>query len=218
MRLRLTYSKTGSLRYTGHLDLHQVWERTVRRAGLPLAYTQGFHPTPRLQIAAALPLGFIGRQEVLDLWLTAPPPPGDLCLLLQAAAPPGLGILSIVQVDDKSPALQTQVESAEYLISFLEPPDSLALAAGVSQVLAAASLPRERRGKPYDLRPLLLSLELLPIDEAPAASQPAPGLSMRLAAREGATGRPEEVLAVLGLPLENARIERTRLIFKNAIE
>jgi radical SAM-linked protein len=218
MRLRITYSKIGSLRYTGHLDLHQVWERTVRRAGFPLAYTQGFHPTPRLQIAAALPLGFIGRQEVLDLWLNAPPPPGDLRQLLQSAAPPGLGILSIVQVDDKSPALQTQVEAAEYQLAFLEPVDPLTLAAGVAQVLAAESLPRQRRGKPYDLRPLLLSLALLPAAESPAADQSAPSLTMLLAAREGATGRPEEVLAVLGLPPENARIERTRLIFKNAIE
>jgi radical SAM-linked protein len=64
MRLRITFSKTGSLRYTGHLDLQTVWERTARRAGLPLAYTQGFHPGPRIQIASALPLGFIGHAEI----------------------------------------------------------------------------------------------------------------------------------------------------------
>ena len=69
MRLRITFSKSGTLRYTGHLDLQSIWERTVRRAGLPLAYTQGFHPSPKIQIASALPLGFIGSAEIVDVWL-----------------------------------------------------------------------------------------------------------------------------------------------------
>ena len=69
MRLRITFSKSGTLRYIGHLDLQSVWERTVRRAGLPLAYTQGFHPGPKIQLASALPLVFIGRAEVVDLWI-----------------------------------------------------------------------------------------------------------------------------------------------------
>ncbi len=69
MRLRITFSKSGSLRYTGHLDLHSIWERTVRRAGLPLSYTHGFHPGPKIQLASALPLGFIGCAEIVDLWL-----------------------------------------------------------------------------------------------------------------------------------------------------
>ena len=72
MRLRITFSKSGALRYTGHLDLHSLWERTVRRAGLPLAYTQGFHPGPKIQLASALPLGFVGRAEIVDMWINEP--------------------------------------------------------------------------------------------------------------------------------------------------
>ena len=68
MRLRLTFSKTGSLRYTGHLDLHTIWERTIRRAGLPLAYTQGFHPGPKIQIASALAAGF--HRPWLRSWIS----------------------------------------------------------------------------------------------------------------------------------------------------
>ncbi|MDP3186130.1 MAG: TIGR03936 family radical SAM-associated protein, partial [Anaerolineales bacterium] len=64
--MRITFSKTGALRYTGHLDLQRIWERTARRAGLPLVYSQGFHPQPKIQIAAALPLGFSGRAELVD--------------------------------------------------------------------------------------------------------------------------------------------------------
>jgi hypothetical protein len=66
-------------------------------------------------------------------------------------------------------------------------------------------MPRERRGKMYDLRPLMEELKLLSNDK----------IFMRLAAREGATGRPEEVLDVLGIAFEETRIERTRLIFQS---
>lgn len=205
MRLRITYAKTGSLRYTGHLDLHRVWERTIRRAGLPLAYTQGFHPGPRLSIASALPLGFVGRAEIMDIWLKEEAPPERPYKdLLQPAAPPGLVLLSVEPVDDHLPALQTQIVSAEYEVTLLEAGSGSGLEQRVADLLAAASLPRERRGKPYDLRPLVLSLEC----------KGDLSLRMTLSASEGATGRPEEVLDVLGIPVEDAHIERVRLNLK----
>lgn len=209
MRIRVTFSKTGSLRFIGHLDLHQVWERTARRAGLPLAYTQGFHPGPKIQIAAALPLGFSGRAEVVDLWLNEMSEITSRSYkdLLQSAAPPGLTILSVKEVDERAPALQTQVVAAEYEVSLTEAGLGSALAERLAALLAKASIPRERRGKAYDLRPLILSLEYRGLS-----------LQMVLSAREGATGRPEEVLAELGIPPEAARIERTRLILKDEVE
>jgi uncharacterized protein (DUF2344 family) len=235
MRLRITFSKSGALRYTGHLDLQTTWERTIRRAGLPLAYTQGFHPGPRIQIASALPLGFIGRAEIVDIWLQEPAPtdnvgaglvpaqddhvpahltaPGEHELRLYAdilgsAAPPGLTLLSVEQVDEAGPALQMQVDSAEYEVTLLEPLDEVELAKRLAAVLNAESLPRERRGKAYNLRPLIEELSIMP---APLQGR----VFMRLAARAGATARPEEVLDVLGIPFETTRIERTRLILKS---
>jgi radical SAM-linked protein len=209
MRLRITFSKSGPLRYSGHLDLHTIWERTVRRAGLPLAYTQGFHPGPRLQLASALPLGIIGRAEIVDIWINdnTQPLEGRFKEVLQSAAPPGLVIVSIVEVDDRAPALQTMVVAAEYEITLLDPVARQTLEAKISSLLEAASLPRERRGKPYDLRPLIESLSLLPED----AGGP-PRLHMRLASRQGATGRPEEVLDALGIAGGITRIERTCLV------
>ena len=236
MRLRITFSKNGALRYAGHLDLQTTWERTVRRAGLPLAYTHGFHPGPRIQIASALPLGFIGRAEIVDIWLDEPvgaalvAAQGDQSPqnggegrpykdVLQSAAPPGLTILSAQPVDEGSPALQTQVASAEYEVTLLDPVDEVELAKNLAAVLVAKSLPRERRGKMYDLRPLIEELSLTPLCLSPDFSQKwgeleggQLGIFMRLAARSGATGRPEEVLDVLGVPPDTARIERTRLI------
>lgn len=212
MRLRITFAKAGALRYTGNLDLHRIWERTTRRAGLPLAYTHGFHPGPRIQIAAALPLGFLGRAELVDLWLEEEDgqnwQPGELAARLQAAAPSGLQISHLERVAEPSPALQTLVEACEYEVILLEPAPDPDVRERVDRLLSSPCLPRERRGKTYDLRPLVLALEAL---EGPEFRT----LRMRLAAREGSTGRPEEVLVELGLSPESARIERTQLIFRS---
>jgi radical SAM-linked protein len=205
MRLRIIFSKSSSLRYTGHLDLHVVWERTVRRAGLPLSYTQGFHPGPKIQIASALPLGFIGRCEIVDIWLDSDALDPHTASMLQSSAPPGLGILSVEAVDERGPALQTQVASAEYEINLLDPLEASDLSERIAKLLQADTLLRQRRGKPYDLRPLVEDLQLKSLAGAN-------GLFMRLSARNGATGRPEEVLDCLEIPFENTRIERTRLI------
>ena len=203
MRIRITFSKVGALRYTGHLDLHRLWERAARRAELPLAYSQGFHPQPKLNIAAALPLGFSSRCEMLDMRLEHDIPLEGLKERLQETLPTGIQVSSIEQVDERAPALQTQVTAAEYEVILTEPVDGSDLKRRIDSVMGSDSIPRERRGKSYDLRPLMESLELLA--EGP--------IFMRLSAREGATGRPEEVLDVLGIAFEGTRIERTRLIF-----
>ncbi len=213
MRLRLTFAKQGALRYTGHLDVQRIWERTVRRAGLPLAYTHGFRPRPKIQLASALPLGFASRAEIVDVWLEEDLSPDEaLRARLQENAPPGLEILRLERVDDRAPALQNQLRAAEYEVTLLDAPPEPELDRRVRAVLEAGSLPRTRRGKTYDLRPLIESLRLLPPD-----AQGRPRLAMRLAAREGATGRPDEVLAALSIPLHAARVERVGLIFEPQI-
>lgn len=208
MRLRIRFSKTDSLRYIGHLDLQRVWERTVRRAGLPLVYSQGFHPQPKIQIASALPLGFIGHEEIVDIWLedsiAATTSNSEIGNRLQRVAPQGLIIRSVELVEERAPALQTQVLAAEYRVTFLDDiaPD---LPQRVQALLDQTTLPRRWRAREYDLRPLILRLTC-----------ERDSLSMILSAREGATGRPEEVLAALNLPLEGIRIERVRLILSES--
>ncbi len=110
MRIRITFAKQGALRYTGHLDLHKLWERTARRAELPLAYSQGFHPQPKMTIAAALPLGFSSRCEVMDMRLQNDIPLEGLSEKLQNTLPTGIRVIGVECVDDREPALQTQVE------------------------------------------------------------------------------------------------------------
>jgi radical SAM-linked protein len=205
MRVRITFSKTGALRYIGHLDLNTIWERAARRAGLPLAYTQGFHPQPKMTFASALPLGFSSRCEVMDMRFNQEIDLTSLPAQLQDMMPSGIGIINVQSVNEHEPPLQTQIVSAEYEITLTESITGSELKRKMNEVMASRSLPRQRRGKSYDLRPLIEKIELISEDK----------ILMRLAAREGATGRPEEVLDVLGIVIENARVERTNLIFRN---
>ena len=203
MRIQITFSKQGALRYTGHLDLHKLWERAARRAELPLAYSQGFHPQPRMNIAAALPLGFSSTCEVLDLRLERDIELDTLPDQLNVTLPPGIHVSAVSQVDERAPALQTQVLSAEYEVRMIEAGFPSEVRRSVEALMAAESIIRIRREKQYDLRPLIEWVEVL-----------GDTIAMRLAAREGATGRPEEVLAELGIAFDETRIERTKLIFK----
>ncbi len=207
MRARITFSKQGALRYTGHLDLHRLWERAMRRADLPLSYSQGFHPQPKISLASALPLGFSSRCEALDVRFNEDIAIEEIASRLQASLPPDIQIIRVESVDEKLPALQTQVLSAVYQVQLTEPVDGLELKRKVEEILKAESLPRERRGKFYDLRPLIEELSISTVGDKIS-------LHMKLAAREGATGRPEEVLDALGIEPEYTRVERTELIFQ----
>lgn len=206
MRIRLIFSKLEPMRYTGHLDLFRTWERTIRRAGLPLAYSQGFNPRPRINLASALPLGFTSSGEVMDIWLEEEQPLETAKTALEDALPPGLNISEIYEIETSEPSLQSQLVSAEYKIVILEPIDDLDDRIG--EILAQKILPRERRGKPYDLRPLVLSAMLTPSDDSTSR------INLHLTAQEGATGRPDEFLLALGIDPTSTRIERTRLEFQ----
>lgn len=207
MRVRITFTKQGALRYTGHLDLHRLMERAARRAELPLSYSQGFHPQPKISLAAALPLGFSSRNEVMDIRLNEELNPQDISDRLKNSLPTGIQVLKVEQVDEALPPLQTQVLSATYEVHLTEPIDGGELTRRVQGLMNAESLPRERRGKFYDLRPLI---EMLSVVTEPNGKV---WLRMTLAAREGATGRPDEVLSAMEIDPETAWVERTRLIF-----
>jgi len=189
------------MRFTAHLDLAQAWERLLRRARLPVAYTQGYNPQPRFNLAAALPLGFTSQCEMADIWFDGETILGRLVELLNAAAPPGITVHDAWEVDLKEKALQAQLLAIEYRVLTTHPAD---LTGRIEALLAAASLIRDRRGKEYDLRPLVEDVWL---------DQESGEMWMRLSARPGGTGRPDEVLEALGLDPLAAQVHRTRLIF-----
>lgn len=205
IRVRIEYSKLENLKYTGHLDLHRVWERSIRRAGLPLAYSQGFHPQPRFQQACPLPLGFTSISELIDLWLT-----DDLNLeLIQnsllTAIHPGIEINKILIIPLSDPPLQTIVSASDYLAIFNTGKMPENIDERIQALINTNEVLRERRGKTYDLRKLILRLKPISTPEA--------GIFMRLSALPGATGRPEEVLDCLNIELASVHVTRTGLIF-----
>lgn len=206
-RVRLVFSKGEDLKYTGNLDMQKVWERSFRRARLPLAYSQGFHPQPKIHQACPLPLGFTSQQDLLDFWLDSDHPLPEISDRLEKALQPGITIQEIRNVPAEEKPLQTQVTSASFEVlidSDVRPAD---LEKRIVDLLNRDTCMKERRGKQYDLLPLIESLNL--------DHQDGNKLEMTLAARPSATGRPEEVLDALGIALQDTAITRKALILAN---
>lgn len=202
-RIRIHYHKGEALMYIGNLDLHKVWERTFRRAQIPLAYSQGFHPQPRMHQACPLPLGFTSRVELLDFWCDSDESIDSLRAKLEKTVQPGIEIQSLTLIPLKAPPLQTIVESSVYRVALPDAADMSDVQAKIEQFNSSDQCLRERRGKPYDLRPLVKELSI-------SLSTPAM-ITMRLSALPGATGRPEEVLEELGIDPFSADVERVEL-------
>jgi radical SAM-linked protein len=208
-RYRITFTRDRTVRFVGHLDLAKTWERVLRRADLPVAFSQGFHPLPKITFASALPVGCTSEAEVMDVVLTEPIAPSDMAARLAPALPAGIAIASITEVPLNAPALQAALRWAEYVVTVETDETREQVESKVQTFLAAPSLMRERRGKSYDLRPLVLSLTV----EAVLASSVQ--LVMRLLADASAgTGRPDEVLAALGWADAPAQIHRRELGFE----
>lgn len=202
-RLRVQFSKTGPARFIGNLDLMRLWERAARRAGLALAYSEGFHPQPRMQLGAPLPLGYVGDAELLDLWLANPTEPAALLQTWNTVLPLGIAVQAVTEIVEREAALSAQVTSARF--SVLPNCESAApdLPKCVLALLEQKQILRiNKRGKEYDLRPLVEEL----------TATPAGWLEMQLAARPAATGRPEEVITAMGLDPCRPTIHRRYLI------
>jgi radical SAM-linked protein len=210
-RLRLTFAKKEQTKYISHLDLALAWERALRRAQIPLAYSQGFNPRPKMQFASGLPVGTTGTHEILDIIVTAPVDLAEALTRIKAALPVGIGLHEIQEVPVKASALQHLLREAEYRVMVETDLSAEELSRRIVDLLAADKIIQTRRRKKrqekFDLRPWLheLRLELLENGEA--------FLEMRVTAGQFGNLRPEAVLKALGLENNWATIERTRLIF-----
>jgi radical SAM-linked protein len=207
-RIRVTYTKGNSLRFTGHLDLQRLWERLLRRSGLPIRYSQGFHPRARMNLASALPLGFISEMELLDFWMDDPRALDEIQEQLAATAPPGLEIKSVAEVSLSEDALQSQMHASEYEVTFFDPQIEEVLTEKVQALLSQEEILRTRRKKTYDLRPLILGLDLIQTDEGEA------GITMQLLAEPGQTGRPDEVLEEMGYKNTEYLVKRVQMMLE----
>ncbi|BBD67770.1 radical SAM domain-containing protein [Nostoc commune NIES-4072] len=116
-RLRVWFGKQGNMALVSHLDLIRLFDRVVRRAGLPIAFTGGFHPMPRISVATALALGATSSGEIADFELTVPVAVDTFREQLLREMPTDIPIYDVEQIDLKTPAATQLLETAEYLIT-----------------------------------------------------------------------------------------------------
>ena len=211
-RMRVTFATDDTVKWVGHLDFARAWERAIRRAGLPLAYSQGFNAQARIHFAAALPVSFTGQAEVVDVFLNEELAPEEFLARLQAALPTRIRLTGAEPVPRALPSLQSALVGADYRVEVAPPPEGAGLAERLEGFMARAEAWRERqRGdKPpvrYDLRPLVTDARHLGTGELGELFE------VRMRSEPGATGRPDELLAELGLADAPRRIVRTALRF-----
>lgn len=207
-RVRIIYSKTGSLRFIGHLDTQRLFERALRRSGFPLRYSQGFAPKIRINLAGALPLGFISRAEVLDFWLDEPLDTADIQSRLQAALPADIRVSNVTQVDNSLPALQASLLSSTYHIDLPQGTPPGELLAKLDTLLAQPQVLVERRKKTVNILPMIEALSLQKQDGKPE-------LNLTMSSTPEANGRPDELLVLLDLDPADCLVERTAMRFQD---
>jgi radical SAM-linked protein len=127
-RLRLRFTKRGRLRFTSHRDFQRAFERAVRRAGVPIAYSAGFTPHPKISYAGAAPTGAASEAEYLEIALSRRCDPEQVRVALDAALPPGLDVVRVVEAG--AGALADRLQASRWCIEL----------PGVPPVVAAAAL------------------------------------------------------------------------------
>lgn len=211
-RLRMKFSKIGPTRYISHLDLARALERALNRARVPVSYTQGYNPRPRMQFASALPLGFTSEAELADIWLEEEIDPAAAPEQIMSRMAPGILVHEVWEVPLDAPAMQASTLETAYVAMVDDVSDRAELRQRVENLLAAESVVRERRGKEYDLRPLILELKVDEDEDDHLL------LTMRLLLQPGKTGRPDEVLDALGLDPLSVRVRRTDIVLEDGAE
>ncbi|MGQ9682855.1 MAG: TIGR03936 family radical SAM-associated protein [Anaerolineae bacterium] len=208
-RLQIVFSVSGPARYVGSLDLTRAWVRAFRRLRVPISYSHGFNPHPRLSVAAPLAVGFGGQRELLEAHLDVAEDPAALRDRLAQQLPDGLTLQRIEELPLASPALAARVSAADYVVSWAYPPSQLA--ARLESLLAAPSLPyvRRRHGKEvrFDLRPRIQQARL-------QTRETSTDLLLRLEHSPDGAARPEDVLEALGMSGTDAAIVRLGLVLK----
>lgn len=220
--LRIRYSKLGKVRFTSHRDVARIWERTLRRVGIPVAYSEGFSPRPKLGFGLALPTGYESAGEYLDITVKEPDPVDgsligeglaqgrrftieELPGLLSPLLPHGMDVQAAEVLDSRGESLQQQIVRCgwEFEISGLDPDRARAQ---VERVLESVSLPttREHKGaeRTDDLRPAIFRLEVV------GPSDSGTWLQADLSAKPRVV-RPSELVALLAPDGEMPRAKRT---------
>lgn len=210
-RLRITFSRGDAAKYCSHLDLMRLWERAIRRAGLPVAYSEGFTPHPRIALAAPLPVGITSTGELMEIFLRKRVTPRFFLQHIEPQLPEGLAISRVEEAAIGLPSLQSVMRQAEYRVDVECLIDQPELESRIQALLEKDHIPVERHrpgaSKSLDLRALV---DRLWVEQVKAG---ACVLGMALRTDSQGSGRPEEVVTVLGLG-QPLRMERIRLVLE----
>jgi radical SAM family uncharacterized protein/radical SAM-linked protein len=223
-RLRVWFGKQGDMGLVSHLDLIRLFDRVVRRAQIPIAFTGGFHPGPRISPANALSLGSTSSGEIVDFELTRSIEPSTFEKLLSDHLPDTIPVYQVLEVPLKNPSATQAVVRAEYHLKMVLTEESsgpVDWAAWVNAVLAATDILFEQKTKSgktkeINLRDRLHELELI---------QTEPQVVLRFVGscqNDGTNLRPEHVVfmleSVLGQSIQLQHIHRDRLILTDTLE
>ena len=211
----LLFEKAESVRWLGHLDIHRAFERAVRRAELPIAFSNGFNPHSRLAFASALSTGITGKAEPALLELHESLPPTQLQERLNEALPPGIRIRDCQEISDADAKEHLhRYDRAVYEVTCACPEDTT-VEQTQTAVEALLALPeicvtrvREKRTSTADIRPFLFALSLLPETVGNARLT----LQMTVALGEGGVARPGEVVSALSETLPGLTLRRAQRI------
>jgi radical SAM-linked protein len=202
-RIRIRYAKRGPLRFTSHRDFARAFERAVRRANVPIAYSQGFTPHPKISYASAAPTGVASEAEYLEIGLQSEVDPGELIAALDSALSPGLDILEAVVAHGGNLAERIEASSWRVELPGVDPED---LDAAVTKFMTADEVPVERLTKQgmrtFDTREPVVHMSVaapsVSDSSAPSGADSAPYAILDLVVRlVSPTVRPDDVLSGL---------------------
>jgi len=212
-RIRIRFSRGEKLKFISHLDIMRLWQRALHRAGIPLAYTEGFSPHPRISLAAPLAVGVTSEAELTDVFCSKWVSPHSFTAAVSQQLPPGIEISQVHMVAPTLPSLQSQVSHTEYEVEAETDKDQAAVKAALDSLLSLEELPwhhqRDTGTRNYDLRALIDDLWLTSLHRGHCT------IGMRLRCDSSGSGRPEQVAAALDLSHPTS-IRRTKLILKTS--
>jgi len=211
-RLRVRFRRGKEVKFISHLDLMRLWQRAFHRAGIALAYSEGFNPHPRISLAAPLALGITSETELMDVLCGRQVSPHWFTAAVSQQLPPGIEILQVYQIDLSQPSLPSQVRFVEYEVEVETEKGQKDIQSAIASLLSVKHLPwqhqRDTGPRNYDLRALIDDLWLI------RWHRPHCTLGMKLRCDNSGSGRPEQVALALGFTHYPQSIHRTKLILK----